>query len=108
MRKQLCINTIKMQSPVAVVRDEDLALAKSSDFTQDISLSKQIVSDLEYGVGNRPSLPSCFDDDAFWKSGQVDSAVDVRRSKWDDLADACNPNAITPAEQPKVETEDEV
>ena len=98
MRKQICINTAYRKVNAPKVLDATLAEAERADLVQDIPLSRQIISDLEYGVGNRPTLPSCYDDDDFWKSGQVDKDVDIRRSKWDDLADACNPNAITPQE----------
>lgn len=104
MRKQRTFNTlsVKKKDEVFIV-DEELFKAKVTDVVRDISLSKQIVSDIEFGVGNRPSLPSCFDDDDFWKSGKVDHMVDIRRSPWDDLADACNPVNVIPKDVEPVE-----
>lgn len=92
-----------------IVVDEKLFEAERTRFVPDLPLSRTIVSDLEYGVGNRPTLPSCFDDAEFVSSGQVDSAVDIRHSQWDDLASACNPvNVTKPTEtgkSPTVEVE---
>lgn len=96
MRKQICINTIRQRVSSVVVVDSKLAESAHAGVVNDISLSRQIVQDMEFGVGNRPTLPSCYDDDDFWKSGQYDKDADMRRSKWDDLADACNPNAVSP------------
>lgn len=116
MRKQLQINTMSraLSRPV-VVFDEKLAESSKETNIRDTRLSRQIVSDLEYGIGSRPTLPCCFDDDDFYKSGQVDRMVDIRRSPWDDLADACNPvnitksspveNSVETPETPPVETE---
>lgn len=106
MRKQREFNTLEIEKKHPVfIDDEELFKSKLVDSVRDISLSKQIVSDMEFGVGNRPTLPSCFDDDEFWKEGKVDRLADIRRSPWDDLADACNPVNITTAPEPEPKPE---
>lgn len=104
--KQESINTLHRDYSKRVVLDADLAVAESKKLTRGITLNRQIVSDLEFGVGGRPSLPSCFDDEAFVNSGQIDRFADIRRSSWDDLAEACNPVNVSPkAEEAPASTE---
>lgn len=89
-------NTVETKKAKSIVESEELFNGVLNDRKQDMRLSRTIVTDMEYGVGNRPTLPSCYDDEEFYKSGQIDSAVDIRHSVWDDLADACSPVAKTP------------
>lgn len=94
--RQRFYNTLEVKTPLYYVEDEALFEGVKLSIVQDIPLSRQIVSDLEYGVGNRPTLPSCFDDDEDVRSGKVDYAVDLRYSQWDALSDVCNPVNLTP------------
>lgn len=98
-------NTTVKTSRNRIVVDEKLFEAERIRYVPDLRLSRAIVSDLEYGVGNRPTLPSCFDDAEFVSSGQIDRAVDIRHSQWDDLSAACNPvNVTKPTETVKTPT----
>ena len=95
--KQVCINTIHYRRPKSlVVIDQPLLEAGLANLTSDDTLAHQIVSDLEYGVGSRPSVPACFDDEEEIEQGIVDPATDVRVSQWDMIAEQCSPSRITP------------
>lgn len=89
------INTTRFDHSKRVIVDDELFNGTIEKRTADIPLARTIVSDMQYGVGNRPTLPSCFDDDEFVKAGDIDRAVDIRRSHWDDLAAACSPVSVT-------------
>lgn len=107
--KQLCINTIRPRRfKSLVVVDEVLYESDHADIVTDVSLSHQIVSDLEYGVGSRPSVPACFDDDEEIEQGVVDPATDIRVSKWDLIADQCSPSRVTPVSSKKEEKKDDL
>ena len=95
--KQRSINTITSYEKMKViVENEALFEGVKASAVEDVRLSRQIVSDMEYGVGSRPTLPCCYDDEDFVNSGDIDRAVDIRHSSWDSLAEACNPASVTP------------
>lgn len=58
---------------------------------QEFSLSDVIKNDLLYGVGSRPTLPSCFEDEEELKQDGVDPLSDMRHDSWHDASVAMNP-----------------
>lgn len=74
-----------------VLEDEALAVGSVTDLRLDKTLNEIIVDDLEYGVGGRPSLPSCFDDDDEVLSGNVDYRADIKYNAWDVMSAKCVP-----------------
>lgn len=67
----------------------------SSDRVVDIetstSLSTIIKNDLLYGVGSRPSLPCCFEDEDELNQDSIDPLADVRHDAWHDASVGMNP-----------------
>lgn len=61
------------------------------DIKEDYSLSDVIKNDLLYGVGNRPTIPSCFEDEDELKQDGVDPLSDMRHDSWHDASVAMNP-----------------
>lgn len=57
----------------------------------DSNLTTIIKNDLLYGVGNRPTLPSCFDDESELAVDGVDPLSDMRHDSWHDASVAMNP-----------------
>lgn len=55
------------------------------------SLSVIIKNDLLYGVGSRPTLPSCFEDEDELNQDGVDPLSDMRHDSWHDASVAMNP-----------------
>ena len=55
------------------------------------TLSNIIKNDLLYGVGNRPTLPSCFEDEDELKQDGVDPLSDMRHDSWHDASVVMNP-----------------
>lgn len=101
-------NTTRKRPIEGVVTDAVLLESVKLNEKEDISLNAQILSDLEFGVGHRPTLPSCFDDEDAVNQGTVDRDTDMRQSSWDTLAEACNPVNVTKKEvTPTVEVETE-
>lgn len=95
-------NTIRpLNVSNAVVTDKNKFDSTSVDIKMDMPLMAQIRNDLEYGVGNRPSVPSCWEDAE--ELGHVDPNADIRVSKWDQMSDACSMSKRTP--EPELEPE---
>lgn len=61
------------------------------EFTVGSRLNNIIVNDLLYGVGSRPTLPSCFEDEEELKQDGVDPLSDMRHDSWHDASVAMNP-----------------
>lgn len=61
------------------------------DIPTEDTLSNIIKNDLLYGVGNRPTLPSCFEDEDELKQEGVDPLSDMRHDAWHDASVAMNP-----------------
>ena len=59
--------------------------------TKEDTLSNIIKNDLLYGVGNRVTLPSCFEDEDELKQDGVDPLSDMRHDSWHDASVAMNP-----------------
>lgn len=53
-------------------------------------LSNIIKNDLLYGVGNRVTLPSCFEDEDELKQEGIDPLSDMRHDSWHDASVAMN------------------
>lgn len=61
------------------------------DIETTTSLSTIIKNDILYGVGSRPTLPSCFEDEDELKQDGVDPLSDMRHDSWHDASVAMNP-----------------
>ena len=90
------INTIARSGSNAIVIDECLVEGAQVDYPRDIRLNRMILNDLDFGVGQRPTLPCCFDDDEDIKNGEFDGRADIKFNPWDDAAAKCNPVGVIP------------
>lgn len=72
-----------------VIRDKELYDSVAASIEQDNILNRQIVLDMEYGVGGRPSIPSCWDEGEDLENMVIDDVTDMRYSPWDRMADIC-------------------
>ena len=73
------------------MNDEQIDISFVSNVTYGDSLANVIKNDLLYGVGNRPTLPSCFEDEDELKQAGVDPLSDMRHDSWHDASVAMNP-----------------
>lgn len=99
------INTIKPRRFDTSVKREDVESLPISEIVIDIPLMRQVVNDMEYNVGSRPTIPSCFEEST--ELGKVDKLTDIRVSNWDMLAEQCDfSRSAEPlkVEVPEVET----
>ena len=80
-------NTIKPRRYDSSVKREDVTTLPIREIVVDIPLMRQVVNDMEYNVGSRPTIPSCFEESA--ELGKVDKLTDIRVSNWDMLAEQC-------------------
>lgn len=102
------INTIRRLSLSRAVLREDVEVVPIPEVVIDIPLMRQVVNDMEYNVGSRPTLPSCFEESS--ELGVVDSFADIRVSNWDRLAQECSysrvkQESIEVDKQPDITTE---
>lgn len=73
------------------VRDCEVNPDVVVDIKTDMPLAKIIQNDILYGVGTRPTLPSCFEDDSELSNDGVDPLSDMRHDSWHDAAEQMNP-----------------
>lgn len=81
------INTIKPRRYDTSVKREDVESLPIQEIVIDIPLMRQVINDMEYNVGSRPTIPSCFEEST--ELGKVDKLTDIRVSNWDMLAEQC-------------------